>query len=48
VVRLGDRRQVGLRLDPQVVGAKAGERDRVGCVGECEREVEVGAQSSWR
>jgi hypothetical protein len=49
-VGLGDGRQVGLRLDGEVGGPEARQRDRVGRVRELEREREVGvaAQSSWR
>ena len=41
-VGVGDGGQVGLRLDAQVERAEAGERDRVGGVGQLERESEVG------
>ncbi len=41
-VGVGHRRQVGLRLDDEVTGAEARERDRVGHVGEPQGEVEVG------
>ena len=47
-VGLADGRQVGLRLDAQVGGAEASERDRVGGVGELVREAEVGAHGSQR
>jgi hypothetical protein len=49
-VGLGDGRQVGLRLDGEVVGAETRQRDRVGRVRELEREREVGiaGQSSCR
>ena len=40
-VGLGHRRQVGLGLDHQVGGPEARDRDRVGDVGELEREREV-------
>ena len=44
-VGLRDRRPVGLRLDQEVTGAKAPERDRVGRVGEPQRELEVRAHA---
>ena len=44
-VGVGDRRQVGLRLDAQVGRAKARQRQRVGGVGELECVVEVGVHA---
>ena len=44
-VGVGDRRQVGLRLDAQIGGAEAGERQRVGVVCEREGEVEIGVHA---
>ena len=41
MVGLAHRREVGLGLDPQVVRAEARDRDRVGVVGELEREREM-------
>ena len=40
-VGLGDRGQVGLGLDHEILGAEAGQRDRVGDIGQLEREREV-------
>ena len=40
-VGLGDRGQVRLRLDDEIVRAIAGERDRVGEIGQLERKREV-------
>ena len=42
-VGLGHRGPVGLRPHLEVAGAEAGQRDRVGRVGELERQNEVGA-----
>ena len=42
-VGLGHGRQIGLRLDVQIEGAKVRERDRVGGVGQEVRELEIGA-----
>ena len=47
-VRLRHRRQVGLRLDPEVERAVALHRQRVRVVGERERVLEVGATSVHR
>jgi signal transduction histidine kinase len=52
-VSVRDRRQVGLRVDPEVGGAEPRQRDRVGEVGELVREgkirVDGGAYSeAWR
>src|SRR5207247_4525263 len=40
------RRQVGLRVDAQVGGAKPRQRDRVGDVGKLVREAKVGVHSA--
>ena len=40
-IGVGDRRQVGLRLDAQVERAEARKRDRVGEVGQLEREGQI-------
>ena len=42
-VDLGHGGEIGLRLDDEPCGTEAGERDRVGRVGEREGELEVGA-----
>jgi hypothetical protein len=48
VVGLGDRRQVRLGLDRQVLGEKALERDLVREVDELERKLEVvGHGAGW-
>jgi hypothetical protein len=45
LVGLGDRREVRLRLDAQVVGPEAAERDLVGASDELEGEGEVGVDA---
>jgi hypothetical protein len=52
LVCLGHRRPVGLRVNDEVTGPEAAERDRVGGVREPQRELEIrghgGTQSTWR